>query len=81
MGLETEALCESSLNHSGLRIFYQPSIRPSSSAMILLFGRPACAGCESAYSGERSGRADPGTNQGALDVSKSGYGVWVRNIQ
>lgn len=49
--------------------------------MILLFGHPACAGCESAYSDERSGLADHGTNQATLDVKTSGYGLWVRNIQ
>jgi hypothetical protein len=46
---------------SGWKIFHQPSIRPSTSAMILLFGHPARAGCESAYSSERSGFADHGT--------------------
>ena len=63
------------------RILHQPSIRPFTSAMILLFGHPASAGCESAYSIRRSGLADHGTNQATLDAKTSGYGLWVRNIQ
>ena len=49
--------------------------------MILLSGHPALAGCESAYSSERSGGADHGTYQAALDANSSVYGLLVRNIQ
>ena len=61
--------------------FHPPSIRPFTSTMILLSGHPANAGCESAYSTERSSEADQGTNQAALVVNCSESGVWVRSIQ
>ena len=54
-GFRDQGSSEFSLNHFRWNVLHQPSIRPRSAAMIPLFGHPAYAGCESAYSASRSG--------------------------